>query len=74
MAIADLSGDGFSANGLGCMTSAETCGNVLRLVPSDYFATLAASGVAVNPQGPADSFDPEEPGVPSGTEERIVSV
>jgi len=30
----------------------------------DYFATLAANGVAHNPQGPADSFDPQEPGVP----------
>jgi len=28
----------------------------------DYFATLAASGVAHNPQGPAESFDPEETG------------
>lgn len=29
----------------------------------DYFATLAAAGTAHNPQGPADSFDPSEPGV-----------
>jgi formylglycine-generating enzyme required for sulfatase activity len=29
----------------------------------DYYATLAASGdVAVNPRGPAESFDPQEPG------------
>ena len=30
----------------------------------DYYQTLAAQGlVARNPQGPADSFDPSEPGV-----------
>jgi sulfatase-modifying factor enzyme 1 len=30
----------------------------------DYYQTLAASGqIAVNPKGPADSFDPNEPGV-----------
>jgi formylglycine-generating enzyme required for sulfatase activity len=29
----------------------------------DYFATLAnASGAARSPQGPGDSFDPQEPG------------
>ena len=28
----------------------------------DYYASLAASGVARNPHGPADSFDPAEPG------------
>ena len=28
----------------------------------DYFAQLAAAGVARNPQGPAESFDPSEPG------------
>ncbi len=28
----------------------------------DYFATLAASGIARNPQGPPDSYDPNEPG------------
>lgn len=30
----------------------------------DYYAQLAAHGLARNPTGPADSFDPEEPGVP----------
>jgi formylglycine-generating enzyme required for sulfatase activity len=30
----------------------------------DYFARLAAGGTARNPQGPPDSFDPQEPGVP----------
>ena len=30
---------------------------------ADYYTTLAArGGVARNPQGPADSFDPDEPG------------
>ncbi len=28
----------------------------------DYYASLAAAGVARNPRGPADSFDPAEPG------------
>jgi formylglycine-generating enzyme len=28
----------------------------------DYFATLAANGTARNPQGPPDSYDPNEPG------------
>jgi formylglycine-generating enzyme len=28
----------------------------------DYFATVAASGIARNPQGPPDSYDPNEPG------------
>ena len=30
----------------------------------DYFERLAAAGVAQNPQGPADSYDPQEPGIP----------
>ena len=30
----------------------------------DYYEELAKAGVARNPQGPADSFDPSEPGVP----------
>ena len=30
----------------------------------DYYAQLTAHGPARNPTGPADSFDPEEPGVP----------
>ena len=30
----------------------------------DYYASVAASGVARNPRGPADSFDPSEPGQP----------
>jgi formylglycine-generating enzyme required for sulfatase activity len=30
----------------------------------DYYATLASQGVADNPVGPAESFDPSEPGVP----------
>jgi sulfatase modifying factor 1 len=29
----------------------------------DYYATLAASGVAQDPRGPEDSYDPDEPGV-----------
>jgi formylglycine-generating enzyme required for sulfatase activity len=31
---------------------------------ADYFTTLVAGGgIAMNPQGPPDSFDPNEPGV-----------
>lgn len=30
----------------------------------DYFEKLAAAGTARNPQGPSDSFDPQEPGIP----------
>lgn len=29
----------------------------------DYFAVLASQGAAHNPQGPADSYDPQEPGI-----------
>jgi formylglycine-generating enzyme required for sulfatase activity len=30
----------------------------------DYYAVLAGAGVADNPTGPSESFDPSEPGVP----------
>jgi formylglycine-generating enzyme required for sulfatase activity len=30
----------------------------------DYYASMAGSGLARNPRGPADSFDPSEPGLP----------
>lgn len=64
----------FPPNGYGL---SDMTGNAWQWVAdwyrSDYFAMQAQSkGTIDNPQGPADSFDPSEPGVPATAPKRVI--
>ncbi|GAA4329318.1 formylglycine-generating enzyme family protein [Pigmentiphaga soli] len=65
----------FPANGYGLF---DMTGNAWQWVAdwyrADYFLrqAQAAKGTIDNPKGPADSFDPSEPGVPANAPKRVI--
>jgi formylglycine-generating enzyme required for sulfatase activity len=65
----------FPRNGYGLY---DMTGNAWQWVAdwyrADYFAMQARAGKGTidNPKGPADSFDPSEPGVPANAPKRVI--
>ncbi|MCC2595594.1 formylglycine-generating enzyme family protein [Pusillimonas sp. MFBS29] len=74
-AIGTVSAGTFPPNGYGLH---DMTGNAWQWVADwyrfDYFAMQASKGKKPidNPQGPAESFDPSEPGVPVGAPKRVI--
>ena len=63
----------FAPNGYGLC---DMAGNVWQWVAdwyrADAFGLLATGREPIDPQGPRDSYDPEEPGVPANAPKRVI--